>query len=83
MTLENLVQINQLKREAPDKRYLVFQCLAHTTELTRVQIRLLSKCHEKRNLDLYQGQFEVDNQLFSELIEIAQALQNIAQRIEF
>jgi hypothetical protein len=32
-----------------DKRYLVFQCLAHTVDLGKSQIRLLSMCHDRRN----------------------------------
>ena len=129
MTLENLFQINQLKKEAPDKRefeglvkfavdrftdagnktlsyssrfdlaysaahgfalatlrasgyrsdkrYLVFQCLAHTTELNKVQIRLIAKCHEKRNLPEYEGHYDVDEQLLSELIENTKELKNM------
>jgi hypothetical protein len=126
MTLENLFKINQLKREAPDKReyeglvkaandrladaqnpalsyssrfdlaynaahgfslaalrakgyrsdkrYLVFQCLEHTTDLTKVQIRLFAKCHENRNRAEYEGYFETDEQLLKELIENTRAL---------
>ena len=51
-----------------DKRYLVFQCLAHTTNLNQIQIRIFSKCHEKRNLAEYEGHYEADEQLLSELI---------------
>ena len=38
-----------------DKSYLVFLCLAYTTELNKVTISLLSKCHEKCNLAEYEG----------------------------
>jgi hypothetical protein len=121
MTLENLVRINQLKQEAPDKReieglikaandrlvdaqnpalayssrfdlaynaahgfslaalrskgyrsdkrYLVFQCLEHTADLSKVQRRLFAKCHEKRNLAEYEGFVEQDEQLLKELIK--------------
>lgn len=51
-----------------DKRYLVFQCLAHTTDLSKVQIRIFSACHDKRNLAEYEGHYEPDEQLLSELI---------------
>ena len=57
-----------------DKRYLVFQCLAHTTNLSKTQIRLFSKCHEKRNLAEYEGHYETDEQLLSELITNTNAL---------
>jgi len=51
-----------------DKRYLVFQCLAHTTEMNKVQIRIFSACHDKRNLAEYEGHYETDEQLLTELI---------------
>lgn len=51
-----------------DKRYLVFQCLEHTSELSKVQIRLFAKCHEKRNRAEYEGYFDADEQLLKELV---------------
>ncbi len=51
-----------------DKRYLVFQCLVYTTDLSKTQIRIFSRCHEKRNLAEYEGQYEVGEQLLTELI---------------
>jgi hypothetical protein len=120
MTLENLVKINQLKSEPPDKnefeglvkaavdrltdsqidtlsfasrfdlaysaahglalaalratghrsdkRYLVFQCLVHTTDMGKTEIRIFSACHNKRNLAEYEGHYEADEQLLTELI---------------
>ncbi len=134
MTLENLLKINQLKKEAvdkrefegllksavdrlndaenkalsyssrfdlaysaahgfalaalrasgyrSDKRYLVFQCLTHTTELNKVQIRLFAKCHEKRNLAEYEGHYEEDELLLSELIISARKLKEYVEGIE-
>ncbi len=126
MTLENLVRINQLKQEPPDKkeftgllssaldrlndaqntdlsfasrfdlaysaahglalaalraagyrsdkRYLVFQCLSHTTTLAQTQIRLFSLCHDRRNLAEYEGHMDADEQLLAELITATVAL---------
>lgn len=126
MTLENLVQIRQLKSEPPDKRefenlvksaidrlndsqnetlayasrfdlaysaayglslaalrasghrsdkrYMVFQCLNYTTELNKTEIRLFAACHDKRNLAEYEGYFETDEQLLSELIAVTKEL---------
>ena len=51
-----------------DKRYLVFQCLVHTTSLDKSVVRLFSVCHEKRNLAEYEGHFEKDELLLAELI---------------
>lgn len=30
-----------------DKRYLVFQCLIHSADVNKVQVRLLALCHER------------------------------------
>lgn len=57
-----------------DKRYLVFQCLAHTAGLTAAQVRLLALCHERRNLAEYEGYLDADEQLLKELITVADAL---------
>jgi hypothetical protein len=43
-----------------DKRYIVFQCLIHTTSIDKKYVRLLAKCHEIRNLAEYEGHFEAD-----------------------
>jgi hypothetical protein len=51
-----------------DKSYLVFQCLSHTSDLNKVQIRIFSACHDKRNLAEYEGHYEADEQLLAELI---------------
>lgn len=65
-----------------DKRYLVFQCLAHTTELNKTHIRLFAMCHEKRNLAEYEGFLETDEQLLSELITSAKELLKLVKVIE-
>ncbi|MCB1864649.1 MAG: hypothetical protein KDG50_04420 [Chromatiales bacterium] len=51
-----------------DKRYLVFQCLAHTLGLGPEIWRVLTLCHERRNRAEYEGQMEVDEQLVSDLL---------------
>ncbi|NOR43622.1 MAG: hypothetical protein GQ572_09830 [Gammaproteobacteria bacterium] len=65
-----------------DKRYLVFQCLIHTTDLTKVQIRIFSACHDKRNLAEYEGHYETDEQLLTELITNTEILLKYINRIE-
>ncbi len=42
-----------------DKRYLVFQCLAHTIDASKVQVRLFALCHERRNMAEYEGYMDV------------------------
>jgi len=134
MTLENLVRINQLKREAPDKmefenliklakerltdaqhdnlsfssrfdlaynaayglalsalraneyrsdkRYIVFQCLVHTTHIDKVRLRILLLCHEKRNLTEYEGYIETDEALLSALIDAAKYLLKLVETLK-
>jgi len=65
-----------------DKRYLVFQCLIHTTELGKAHIRLFATCHEKRNLAEYEGYFETDEQLLSELIASAKELSKLVNGVK-
>ena len=65
-----------------DKRYLVFQCLVHTTTIDKKHIRLLATCHEKRNLAEYEGHFNIDEQLLSELISCAKILKTQVDRIK-
>ena len=64
-----------------DKRYLVFQCLVHTTNLNKTQIRIFSRCHDKRNLAEYEGHYETDEQLLAELIMNTKALLECVNRI--
>ena len=37
--------------------------------------RVLDKCHQKRNLALYEGDYAEDEQLISELIKVAGELE--------
>jgi hypothetical protein len=65
-----------------DKRYLVFQCLTHTTNLTKSQVRIFSRCHDKRNLAEYEGQYEADEQLLKELISHTKLLLKFVKEIK-
>ena len=57
-----------------DNRYLVFQALAHTTELPSATRRVLAKGHERRNLTEYEGFQSVDERLVSDLMRSAREL---------
>ena len=57
-----------------DRRYLVFQCLVHTTIINKTQVRIFSLCHERRNLAEYEGYLEVDEPLLKALLEASDAL---------
>ena len=49
-------------------RFIVFQLLPHTLGLGPEVWRLLSKCHDARNLGEYEGMLEVDSRLVTDLI---------------
>lgn len=51
-----------------DKRYLVFQCLAHTTNIHKTHVRIFALCHERRNLAEYEGYLDIDEPLLNELL---------------
>ena len=55
-------------------RYLVFQTLAHTADQPASVWRVLSKCHEKRNLAEYEGLIDVDARLLNDLLLAAGAV---------
>ena len=57
-----------------DKRYLVFQCLIHTAQVSRVEVRLFALCHERRNLAEYEGYMDEDEALLSQLLKSASLL---------
>lgn len=57
-----------------DKRYLVFQCLAHTADVSKIQIRIFALCHERRNLAEYEGYLDIDEKLLAELLQATDAL---------
>jgi len=49
-------------------RYIVFQVLPHTLGLGPEVWRLLSKCHDTRNLGEYEGDLNVTERLVTDLI---------------
>lgn len=62
-----------------DHRYLVFQCLPFTLGMESAQWRLLSLCHERRNLAEYEGHLDVEDRLVAELVDMAEV---IAEKVE-
>ena len=62
-----------------ENRYLVFQVLPHTLEMTDRQWRLLALCHERRNKMEYEGISEVDQGLVAELVEVTE---NVLRKLE-
>jgi hypothetical protein len=57
-------------------RFIVFQLLPHTLGLGPEVWRVLSKCHDARNLGEYEGMLEVDSRLVTDLIAASQRVAN-------
>ena len=57
-------------------RFIVFQLLPHTLGLGPEVWRVLSKCHDARNLGEYEGMLEVDTPLVTDLITACQLVAN-------
>ena len=53
-------------------RYIVFQLLPHTLGLGPQVWRVLSKCHNTRNLGEYEGLLDLDLRLVTDLITVCQ-----------
>jgi len=55
-------------------RYIVFQSLQHTMGVGPEVWRVLSKCHDCRNLAEYEGHIEIEEQLLLDLLKATQIL---------
>ena len=64
-----------------DKRYLVFQCLAHTMDASKIAVRLFALCHERRNLAEYEGYMDEDPALLAELLSHTEHLRGQVQQV--
>ncbi len=60
-------------------RYIVFQLLPHTLGLGPAVWRVLSKCHEIRNLGEYEGDLNVDERIVADLLI---ACATVASKVE-
>ena len=61
-----------------EKRYIVFQALAHTLSLPAPQWRVLNEAHRKRNTVEYEGVVYVDGQLLEAVLRVTR---EIAKRL--
>jgi hypothetical protein len=55
-------------------RYIVFQVLPHTLGLGPEVWRVLSKCHDVRNVGEYEGDFDIDERLVKDLVAASEAV---------
>lgn len=55
-------------------RYVVFQALPHTLGVGPEIWRVLSKCHDCRNLAEYEGYLDIDERLLIDLLSVVQTV---------
>jgi hypothetical protein len=65
-----------------DKRYTVFQCVPHTLGLGPEVWRVLTLCHDRRNLAEYEGHLEIDEQLVADLLGATDRLLGKVEALE-
>jgi hypothetical protein len=58
----------------PDNRYIVFQVLPHTLNISPDIWRILAKCHDLRNIAEYEGFLEISEQLLHDLLMATEKL---------
>lgn len=63
-------------------RYIVFQLLPHTLGLGPEIWRVLSRCHDLRNLAEYEGEVNVTESLVAELIAICKGLSDQLNKVK-
>ena len=64
-----------------NQRYIVFQILPHTLGLAPEVWRLLSKCHEVRNLAEYEGDLNINERLVVDLLAACDAVSEALDRL--
>lgn len=64
-----------------ENRFLVFQVLEHTVGMAAPKWRVLSKCHNVRNLSEYEGHTDIDPKLLAELIDVATELEAMVAKL--
>ena len=58
----------------------MFQCLVHTLDLGKAQVRLFALVHERRNLAEYEGYMDVDEALLTDLLAATDSLLTQVQK---
>jgi hypothetical protein len=64
-----------------NKRYIVFQCLKHSLGLKQEDWRILDKCHNLRNVAEYEGHFNVDSQLLTDLLRVTKIVGQSVEKL--
>lgn len=60
----------------PKNRYIVFQLLEETAGISSDRWRVLDTAHARRNVAEYEGALDIDEQLLTDVLTVADALFN-------
>lgn len=63
------------------QRYIVFQAVPHTLGLGPDMVRFLAKCHELRNIGVYEGDLNVTERLVADLLAACRQLAQTLERL--
>jgi hypothetical protein len=64
-----------------ENRFIVFQCLVHTTKLAIAKARILTDAHGKRNLAAYEGETDVTESQVEAIIRVTEELEKAVERL--
>jgi hypothetical protein len=64
-----------------ENRITVFQSLVHTVSLDKIQTRILSDAHNRRNLAAYEGETEVSQEHVDSMIRVVDELLKLVQQL--
>ena len=72
-----------LRREGyrSENRYVVFQSLVHTTNLSAAKARVLSDAHVKRNTIAYEGALDITDSLVESIIRVTKELLDYVEKL--
>jgi hypothetical protein len=65
----------------PEKRYIVFQALAHTLGLPPAQWRILDDAHRRRNVIEYEGFVDVDQALVAGVLTVTRQVAKLMRAL--
>ena len=71
----------RLKGYRSNNRYVVFQALPLTLDVGPEVWRVVSKCHDKRNLAEYEGHREIDERLLHDLLQATRTIQITLEKL--
>jgi hypothetical protein len=64
-----------------ENRFIVFQCLVHTTALSAVKARVLIDAHSKRNLAAYEGETDVTKSQVEAMLRVTEELKTAIEQL--